>query len=65
MLGVVPYLQVEDSLVVTESVELVVPDIRVPEGEPEERTGAVLSTVTERVEEAVFPEVSVEIAFTV
>ena len=39
----VEYLQVAFSLVARESVALVVPEARVPVGDPEERTGGVVS----------------------
>ena len=41
--GVVESLQVAASLVVRDTVVLVVPDARVPEGEPLDRTGGVVS----------------------
>ena len=51
----VEYLQVAFSLVARESVALVVPEARVPVGDPEERTGGVVSggAVTVRVNEVV------------
>jgi hypothetical protein len=42
----VEYLHVAASSVVSESVVLVVLSAKVPEGEPPERTGGVLRTVT-------------------
>lgn len=43
MLAVVPYLQVAFSSVVTESVAMVVPEGKEPEGAPAERAGGVVS----------------------
>ena len=43
--AIVEYLHVADSFVVRESVVCVVPDDRVPVGEPEAREGGVVSEV--------------------